>query len=205
MIPLMEIAAAGARLGRHLEVRLHHEPESRPAGIPTGPDSDPPSAPTPGAALTLESGLGPDSGLSAVGFGEIADGVTTTPSDLAADRFDTAILIAHAPAPAVAPRVTWSRVLRPGGTLAVITHGYATGNRAGNLGTAIRQSAAADGLMQIDRIPLLEESIRHAAPAPGRLAGIAEHDGPPWPRRHADLFLFTAPSADAARETGACR
>lgn len=33
MIPLMEIAAAGARLGRRLEVRLHDEPESGPAGI----------------------------------------------------------------------------------------------------------------------------------------------------------------------------
>lgn len=115
------------------------------------------------------------------------------------------ILVAHKPAPAAVPSITWSHLLRPGGTLAVITHGYASGNRAGNLGTALRRSAAAGGLVQIDRIPLLEEPIRHGAPAPGRPAGFAEHDGPPWPRRHADLFLFTALPAGAVRETGACR
>lgn len=208
MIPLMEIAAAGARLGRHLEVRLHDEPDSGPATIPTGPDCDSQPAPTPGTALPPESDLGPDSERSAVRLGDVADPITTTPSDPVtgdADRFDTVILIAHQPAPAIVLSVTWSRLLRPGGTLAAITHGYATGNRAGNLGTALRRSAAAVGLVQIDRIPLLEEPIRHAAPAPGRSTGFAEHDGTPWPRRHADLFLFTAPPADALRETGACR
>ncbi|MDI5969856.1 hypothetical protein POF50_011000 [Streptomyces sp. SL13] len=204
MIPLMEIAAAGARLGRRLEVRLHDEPESGPANIPTEPDRDS-HAPMPGMVLPPESDLGPDSGLSAVGPGDAADRATTTLSDPGADRFDTVILIAHKPAPVAVPSVTWSHLLRPGGALAVITHGYASGNREGSLGTALRRSAAADGLVQIDRIPLLEEPIRHGAPAPGRPTSFAEHDGPPWPRRHADLFLFTMPSAREACETGARR
>lgn len=209
MIPLMEIAAVGTRLGRCLEVRLHDEPESGPAGIPTGPDRDARPAPTSGTAPRSESDLGPGSGPSAVGPGDVADRTTNLPSnpdpDTDADRFDAVILIAHDPAPAAVPSVTWSHLLRPGGTLAVITHGYASGNRAGNLGTALRRSATAGGLVQIDRIPLLEELIRHGAPAPGQPTGFAEHDGPPWPRRHADLFLFTMPSAREARETGARR
>ena len=154
MIPLMEIAAAGARLGRRLEVRLHDEPESGPAGIPTGPDRDAHPAPTSGTCPHPESNLGPDSPSSAVRPDDIAD-PTTTPSGPDPDRFDTVILIAHEPAPAIVPSVTWSHFLRPGGNLAVITHGYATGKRAGQAATAVRRSATADGLVQIDRIPLL--------------------------------------------------
>ncbi|MDI5964039.1 hypothetical protein [Streptantibioticus silvisoli] len=208
MIPLMEIAAVGARLGRHLEVRLHDGPKSGPAGFPTEPDRDSHPVPTPGTALPPEADLGPDSGLLAAGLGDVADRVTTTPSDPVAwdaDRFDTVILIAHKPAPAAVPSVTWSHLLRPGGTLAVITHGYASGNRVGNLGTALRRSAAAGGLVQIDRVPLLEVPIRRDALAAERPAGFADHDGPPWPRRHADLFLFAMPGAREARETGARR
>ncbi len=208
MIPLMEIAAVGARLGRHLEVRLHDQSGSGPVDAPTGPHHDSHRAPAPRMTPRSASDPGAHPGPSAVRFRDVSDRSAVSMSDReteAADRFDMVIVIADAPAPAAVPDITWSHLLNASGILAVITHSYDPGRRAGHLGTEIQRSAAAAGLVQIARIPLLEVPIRQGALAPERPTGFVEHDGPPWPRYHADLFLFTTPRADRASVTGACR
>lgn len=208
MIPLMEIAAVGARLGRHLEVRLHDQSGSGPVDAPTGPHHDSHRVPAPRTTPRSASDPGAHPGPSVVRSRDVSDRSAVPLSDRAteaADRFDVVIVIADAPAPAAVPAITWSHLLNASGVLAFITHGYDPGRRAGHLGTVILRSAAVAGLVQIARIPLLEVPIRRGALAPELPAGFADHDRPPWPRRHADLFIFAIPGAGEVRETGACR
>lgn len=208
MIPLMEIAAVGARLGRRLEVRLHDEVESGPQSVAAWADRDSRPAPAPGAATPPESASGLPTGQPPTVPHEPADSSPVERSDFSdenSDRFDAVIVLAHTPAPEVVPAVAWSQLLDRDGVLAVITHGYASESGAKSPGTLLRRSVAAAGLVEIDRLPLLEVPIRRGTLVVERPVGFADHNGPPWPRWYADLFLFAMPGGREARETGADR
>ena len=208
MLPLMEIAAVGARLGRRVEVRLHDQSGSGPTDAPTGPHHETHPAPAPRTPDHPGTDRQAAPGLSAARShapSNHSDVPSSDPATETANRFDLVIVIADSPAPAAMPTITWSHVLNDSGVLAFITHGYDPGRRPGHLGTAIRHSTAAAGLVQFARVPLLEVPVQHSALSPEQAIRLADHDGPPWPRRHTDLFLFTTPCTNQARETGAGR